>query len=99
MPDRENRQSQKNYIFNQVSGEVFPLDKEEMKDVMSVREREVLRCIRAGMSSKDIAEKLTLSVNTVNRHRQNILQKLRVRNSHEAISIYNKMYNQDDTSL
>ncbi|WP_418359971.1 response regulator transcription factor [Sphingobacterium detergens] len=99
MPDREDRQSKKNYIFNQVSGEVFPLDKEEMKDVMSVREKEVLRCIRAGMSSKDIAEKLALSVNTVNRHRQNILQKLRVRNSHEAISIYNKMYNQDDTSL
>ncbi|HAE69089.1 MAG TPA: hypothetical protein DCG77_18235, partial [Sphingobacterium sp.] len=40
---------------------------------------------------KRIAEKLGLSINTVNRHRQNILQKLRVRNSYEAVSVFNKM--------
>ena len=66
---------------------------------MSVREKEVLRCVSGGMISKDIAEKLGLSIHTINRHRQNIMQKLRVRNLHEAITIYNKMYNQEDGQL
>ncbi len=99
LADTEDLPSNKNYIFNQVSGEVYPIEKQDVKDIMSLREKEILRCIRLGMISKDIAEKLGLSVNTVNRHRQNILQKLRVRNSHEAIRIYNKMYHQEDTSL
>jgi len=39
-----------------------------------------MQLIRQGKRSKEIAEKLTLSVNTVNRHRQNIFQKLNVSN-------------------
>ena len=37
-----------------------------------------------GLSSKEIAATLYISVNTVNRHRQNILEKLSVGNSIEA---------------
>ena len=48
------------------------------------REKEILRCIRKGLSSKEIAAALYISVNTVNRHRQNILEKLSVGNSIEA---------------
>ena len=48
------------------------------------REKEILRCIRKGLSSKEIAATLYISVNTVNRHRQNILEKLSVGNSIEA---------------
>lgn len=92
LPDQEDARAIKNYIFNQVSGEVYPLRQLVVKDIMTVREKEVLRCVRAGMISKDIAKKLGLSVYTVNRHRQNILQKLRVRNSHEAIELFNTMY-------
>ncbi|PUV25847.1 MULTISPECIES: response regulator transcription factor [Sphingobacterium] len=98
LPDREDQHGNNNYIFNQVSGEAYLLHKQDVKDVMSQREKEVLNCVRGGMISKDIAEKLGLSVNTINRHRQNILQKLRVRNLHEAISIYDKMYKQEDDS-
>ena len=47
-------------------------------------ETEILRCIRKGLSSKEIAATLYISVNTVNRHRQNILEKLSVGNSIEA---------------
>ena len=46
--------------------------------------KEILRCIRKGLSSKEIAAALYISVNTVNRHRQNILEKLSVGNSIEA---------------
>lgn len=57
---------------------------EEHCHILSEREKEILRCIRKGMSSKEIAASLYISVNTVNRHRQNILEKLSVGNSIEA---------------
>jgi len=37
--------------------------------------------------SKEIADTLSISINTVNRHRQNILERLRVNNSIEACRI------------
>ncbi len=53
----------------------------------------------AGMISKSIAVKLGLSINTVNRHRQNILQKLRVRNSHEAVSVFNRLFQEENEAI
>lgn len=47
----------------------------------------MLRLIDQGMMSKTIAEQLSISVNTVSRHRQEILKKLRVSNSIEACRI------------
>lgn len=44
--------------------------------LLTPREREVLRRIGAGMSNKRIAEKLSLSVRTVETHRLNIKRKL-----------------------
>jgi hypothetical protein len=43
--------------------------------VLSVRELEIIKLIEAGLSSKQIADKLFLSVYTVNTHRSNILEK------------------------
>lgn len=57
---------------------------EEHRNILSKREKEILRCIRKGLSSKEIAATFYISVNTVNRHRQNILEKLSVGNSIEA---------------
>ena len=45
-----------------------------------------LHLIREGKASKQIAAILGISVNTVNRHRQNIIEKLSVGNSIEAIT-------------
>ena len=42
---------------------------------LSIRELEIVRFIEKGFSSKQIAEKLFLSVFTVNTHRSNILEK------------------------
>lgn len=52
--------------------------------MLSSREKEVLRLIDEGMSSKEIAGHLHISIYTVSRHRQNILQKLRAKNSSHA---------------
>ena len=59
-------------------------DRQNMNKILSEREKEILRLIEQGHLSKEIARCLSISVHTVNRHRQNILEKLRVQNSFEA---------------
>jgi DNA-binding NarL/FixJ family response regulator len=49
--------------------------------VVSEREIEVIKLIALGLSNKQIADKLCLSLHTVNTHRKNILQKLKVNNT------------------
>jgi len=44
-------------------------------NIFSEREFEIIRLIESGMDSEQIAEKLFLSVHTVNTHRRNIIEK------------------------
>jgi DNA-binding CsgD family transcriptional regulator len=55
------------------------------KPSLTKREKEILGLIASGLLSKEIADKLFISVNTVNTHRQRILEKLDAGNSMEAI--------------
>ena len=48
--------------------------------ILTPREEQIVKLIAEGLSTKDIAETLTISVKTVDRHRANILQKLGMRN-------------------
>jgi DNA-binding NarL/FixJ family response regulator len=48
---------------------------------ISEREIEIIRLIAEGFSNKQIAEKLFLSIHTVNTHRKNIMNKLGVNNT------------------
>jgi len=48
-------------------------------DVLTPRELEVLKLIAEANTSKEIANKLFISIKTVERHRQNILDKLEMR--------------------
>jgi DNA-binding NarL/FixJ family response regulator len=52
---------------------------EEQFDVLTPRELEVLKLIAEANTSKEIADKLYISIKTVDRHRQNILVKLGMR--------------------
>jgi DNA-binding NarL/FixJ family response regulator len=52
---------------------------EEQFDVLTPRELEVLKLIAEANTSKEIADKLYISIKTVDRHRQNILAKLGMR--------------------
>jgi DNA-binding NarL/FixJ family response regulator len=51
--------------------------------VLTPREDQVVKLIAEGQSSREIARSLTISVNTVERHRENILQKLGMRDRTE----------------
>ena len=74
-------------IINTSTGEV--LDSEQMifEDLLSSREGEIIQLISKGMRSKEIANHLSLSIHTINRHRQNIFRKLGVDNVIEACRI------------
>jgi DNA-binding CsgD family transcriptional regulator len=73
-------------IINFAKGEIVVEDKLVYKNILSQRELEVLKFVGEGFTSKEIANFLSISINTVNRHRQNILEKLKVKNSIEAFS-------------
>jgi len=54
-------------------------------DQLTKREKQVLKQIAEGFSSKMIADNLNISVNTVETHRRHLLEKLQVKNSMELI--------------
>jgi len=56
---------------------------------LTYREIEIIKCLREGLSSKEIAAKLSLTTKTIEVHRHNILKKLEVKNSIAAIEIAN----------
>lgn len=64
-----------------------PLQKNENDESISEREREIVICIARGMSNKDVADKLFISINTVLTHRKNIFRKLDI-HSISGLTIY-----------
>ena len=85
-PEQSANTSVRFQIKNCLTDEIVPFSIESATDtLLTPREREVLALAKEGMFSKEISEKLNISVHTVNRHRQNILEKLQVDNIIEAI--------------
>jgi DNA-binding NarL/FixJ family response regulator len=52
---------------------------------LTKRELEILKLVKQGLLSKEISDKLYISVHTVNTHRQRLLEKLGANNTIEAI--------------
>ena len=85
-PEQSANTSVRFQIKNCLTDEIVPFAIESATDaLLTPREREILALAKEGMFSKEISEKLNISVHTVNRHRQNILEKLQVDNIIEAI--------------
>lgn len=54
-------------------------------ETLTPREQEVLTCIAAGRTTREIAETLVISPKTVDRHRENIMTKLNLHNRTELV--------------
>ncbi len=80
----------KRYLSSFIADEVIEMlltnegEKSGSIDMLSAREREVLQLIAEGNTNTAIANKLTLSVRTVEAHRARIMAKLRI-NSHAEL--------------
>lgn len=73
-------------IVNNTTGEIITIFTEDRrKRILTEREKEILQLIRQGKPSKQIADILKISIHTVSRHRQNIIEKLSVGSTVEAI--------------
>ena len=51
---------------------------DSLLDIMTEREKDILRCVARGMQNKEIADKLFISINTVTTYRRNISAKLNI---------------------
>lgn len=81
----------KSFAVNSVSGIKEELTASGNDSILSRRERQILAMIDTGMKSSEIAVQLNISIHTVSRHRQEIIGKLQVKNTHEACRIAKSM--------
>jgi DNA-binding NarL/FixJ family response regulator len=66
-------------------------DREARTDQLTDRERDVLTCLARAMSNADIADRLSISPRTVDKHVQHILQKLGVKSRLAAAILASRM--------
>ena len=62
-------------------------DSDRLLASLTPREREVLACLAEGAGRQDVAERLHLSANTVRTHLQNLMAKLGVHSTLEAVAV------------
>lgn len=67
----------RNYLSRLRRGETLPAT------LLTTREDQIVKLIAEGNTSKEIAEQLTISIKTVDRHRTNVLEKLGMRDRTE----------------
>lgn len=86
-PDQTPAEKIKRTVINRKTGEILAPAFTEAGNQLTKREKEILLLIRQGFLSKEIANKLSISIYTVSNHRKNILAKLNVDNVIEAINL------------
>jgi DNA-binding NarL/FixJ family response regulator len=77
-------------IKNIISDQLLE-EKENSPNINTLTEREmqIINHIKEGMSSKEIAQNLNISLKTVEVHRHNILKKLKLKNSASLVNFIN----------
>ena len=83
---------------NDVSVKISKMISQENSEQLSKREKDVVICIVQGMSNKEVADHLFISVNTVITHRRNIARKLQI-HSPAGLTIYAIVNDLVDISL
>lgn len=91
-PDQEPKAPVKFRLVNFKTGDIIHIPIVDNPAIsLTKREKEVLRLADGGWTSREISEKLFISIHTVNRHRQNILEKMDVASLPAAISYAKKL--------
>ncbi len=90
-PNQDAEEASKSQLLNFRTGKILSLEiPQKVQFELTKREMEILKLVREGMLSKEISNKLAISVHTVNTHRQRFLEKLGANNSFEAIMFASK---------
>ena len=79
--------TKQNDVSRNISGMVFGSAHAQNPDALSDREKDVIISLVQGMSNKEIADHLCISINTVITHRRNIARKLQI-HSPAGLTIY-----------
>ena len=74
------------YFSNEVSVKLINLLMEEDKNILTAKEIQILPYIVKGNTSKEISKIFNVSARTIETHRRNIRNKLRVKNTSELVS-------------
>ena len=92
-PNQEPLNSINSQLFNFRTGALQPVQplSENREAGLTKKEMEVLAMVKDGLLSKEISGRLSISVHTVNTHRQRILEKLGADNSLEAVQRASRM--------
>ena len=85
-PNQEESEGSKSQLLNFKTGKMIPMETPQKAQFeLTKREIEILGLVKDGLLSKEISNKLSISVHTVNTHRQRFLEKLGANNSFEAV--------------
>ncbi|MFZ4741860.1 MAG: response regulator transcription factor, partial [Bacteroidales bacterium] len=96
-PNQEIQEGLKAQVLNFKTGKIIPFQEEAAKEkdeasvALSKREIQILQMVKDGYLSKEISYQLSISLHTVNTHRQRVLEKLGANNSMEAVVFASKL--------
>lgn len=91
-PNQEEYNGVRSQWINMKTGNLKVIQTNNTDNIkLSKRESEILSFVTDGLLSKEISKKLSISLHTVNTHRQNILKKLGANSSIEAIRFARKL--------
>lgn len=92
-PNQNPNEALKSQVLNFRTGKFISLtlNDSEISVSLTQREIEILKLVHEGLLSKEISDHLSISIHTVNTHRQRVLKKLGANNSMEAIILSSKL--------
>lgn len=90
-PNQEAYNGVKSQLLNFKTGKTILIETtQKAQQELTKRETEILKLVKDGLLSKEISNRLSISLHTVNTHRQRFLEKLGANNSFEAIMFASK---------